>query len=395
MAVGLLSLADGLGPVHKDALPVMAVFLPTPTTPGHRVQWPLPPPSGQQGSAGTSQQLSVPCLCSLSSKHSRHEAYVLFSNTTQHTMRLMWCSYKGEETGYDTLLPGHSCIQQTFATHPWVAREVHTATRLPINMQEAFCVHRTQQPRPQARAVAPAAAAPAPAGPPQGEAAAAAAPADDQAGGQQPQQQQQAPQQQQQHQEQFFSFQGPTGVRRVPVSCLQRATISLLPALPWSEAAHSHFPPAFKAAVRAFLLCHQQLQQAAQQAGAHCERGVDGSGSAGLQQGWDGSGSGSGSHLGCLPSVLLPHIVRLAAPYAPQHMDLPLPLRPDILPTCLPEDPEAADNEWDDPSEQLEQQQQEEEEGEEQEGGEEEGDGGEDLAVEGGAGAMAYVALMD
>lgn len=62
----------------------------------------------------------------------------------------------------------------------------------------------------------------------------------------------------------------------------------------------------------------------------------------------------SGSHLGCISSELLPHIVRLAAPYTPQHMDLPLSLSPDIMPTCLGEDPgvivpavaEEAQEEW-------------------------------------------------
>lgn len=377
MAQGLMPLAESLTAVHRDAVPVMAVYLPKPSSHSHRVQWPVPTPpainssstSRNRSSSSSGQPpkaLSEPVYGTLCSKHSRHEAYVLFINNTPHTVRLMWVNYRGDEIAYDTLLPGHSCIQQTFATHPWMAREVHTATRLPINMQEAFCPHKTQRaqqgpPAPSAAAAAgvPAAAAVAHAAAPAGpqDAAAAVAELAAPAGAQQAQQ---PPQPQQQ---QVFSFQGPTGVRHVPFSSLQRAEITLLPALPWSESAHTHFPPAFKAAARTFLLCHLQLQKAMHAdhsfglstAAAETAPGAAAD-AADFRSSYhdDMPSPASRSHLGCLPSVLLPHIVGLAAPYAPQHMELPLTLRPDILPTCLAEDPDApvptvpeeAEEEW-------------------------------------------------
>ena len=44
MASGLMPRPSDLQQVHKDVMPVMAVYLPCPTTPTHRVQWPLPSP---------------------------------------------------------------------------------------------------------------------------------------------------------------------------------------------------------------------------------------------------------------------------------------------------------------------------------------------------------------
>lgn len=142
----------------------------------------------------------------------------------------------------------------------------------------------------------------------------------------------------------------PDGPRLVSRSSLQHAEITGLPALPWSEPAHPHFPPAFKAAVKTFLTCHLQLQQAMHAesklqpwlAAPDNRKHADGPQVTTVQ----GHSSADvrcsrSSHLGCLPSVLLLAIVRLAAPYAPQHMKLPLSLRPDILPTCLAEDPGA------------------------------------------------------
>lgn len=131
---------------------------------------------------------------------------MLLINKTPHTVRMMWVSKIGDEHAYNTLLPGHRCILQTFATHPWVAGEVTSGTCLPINMQEAFCPHKTQRTR-----QAPAAAA-----------------AD-------------TLHTQQQQQQQGFSFQSPTGIRYVPFSALQHAEISLLSALPWSQSAHLTF----------------------------------------------------------------------------------------------------------------------------------------------------------
>jgi hypothetical protein len=376
LAAGLLPLsAGGLSPVDRDTVPVMAVFLSKPSTHTHLVQWPLASntTSGttRASSSSTSsnsdpapkQALSAASYGTLCSKHSRHESYVLFMNNTPYTVRLMWVNYRGDEVAYDTLLPGHSCIQQTFATHPWIAREVTTATQLPINMQEAFCPHKMQRPQAAVAGAVPAAAAPAaaPAGPQ--EAAAAEA----QPGAQQPQQLQAGAPGGQQQQQQVFSFQSPNGIRRVPFSSLQRAEITVLPGLPWSESAHTHFPPAFKTAVRTFLMCHLQLQHS-MQAGTAPTASAAAPEAAGTESrvmdDLPSPGSAWRSHLGCIPSVLLPHIARLAAPFAPQHMLLPLKLRPDILPTCLAEDPDAppaavddADEDWFAAGEQQQQQQ--------------------------------------
>lgn len=92
--------------------------------------------------------LSEPVNSILRSKVSQHNAFVQF--VSQHnafvpfvnhpyTVRLMWVSFQGEEVAHDELRPGGRCIQHSFATHPWIAREVSTATQLHINMQEAFC----------------------------------------------------------------------------------------------------------------------------------------------------------------------------------------------------------------------------------------------------------------
>jgi hypothetical protein len=151
---------------------------------------------------------------------------------------------------------------------------------------------------------------------------------------------------------QLYVVDGPEGERLVPCWALQRAEITALPGLSWSESAHSHFPPAFKAAVRTFLMCHLQLQHNMQADTVLAATATAASAAAAATGTATGAGAdgavmdelsilGGTSHLGCLPSLLLSHIVRLAAPCTPQHMELPLDLRPDILPTRLAEDPDA------------------------------------------------------
>jgi hypothetical protein len=370
MAGGLLPLPEGMHSLHLSMLPMSSMYLPKPTNDKHRVQWPVPAastpsnssnsdssPSAQaaRSSSKATMVLSEPRCSTLRSKVSQQDAFVHFTNNTSHTVRLLWISYEGAEVAYSELQPGAEMLQHTFVTHPWVAREVSTATQLPINMQEAFCPKLVQCPQPQA-----------PAGPAtqQADAAALAAGADVEAAegdhGQQQQQQllQLHDQVQSKARPKLYIVGCPEGERLVPYSELQRAEITALPGLLWSESAHTHFPPAFQAAVRTFLMCHLQLQrnmQAGTVLAATATAASSSSSSAAAAAAADRTAPEAGagaivmdelpmlgtSHLGCLPSLLLSHIVRLAAPCIPQHMELPLELRPDILPTCLAENPDA------------------------------------------------------
>lgn len=241
---------------------------------------------------------------------------------------------------------------QTFATHPWIVREESTSTRLPINAQEAFCPHRQPPAQPRAPGLAqapagpveeaPAAAAAAEAGEQPAAAADAANPA--QAGAQQPHQQQQPPLRQHGREAGgWLVVDTPYGRVRLHESRVQTASITMLPQLQWSEEAHAHFPADFRAAVKAFLLCYQQLHSAASAAlqGGAAAAITGAMHAASSSSGGSGSGSGSerSTHLGELPSVLLPHIISLAAPFHPQHLGLPRNLRLGIKPVVLPEVP--------------------------------------------------------
>jgi len=331
---GLLPLS-GQRTLDKDVVPVLERYASRASHDKDLVQWPVTDQDNSSTSA--SSILCRPVLSTLQSKHSRHEAFIKFINTTPHTIRLLWLDYDGHEVAYDILEPHYSCIQQTFATHPWVAREVNTATRLIINGQEAFCAQRTQ-PRPrlqQQQQPTALAADNAPAAPP-----------GDGAAGQQ--QQQQA---QRQQEERYFLLEGVNGVRRVPYGSLQVAVISVLPRLAWSEAAHTHFPASFKAAVQTFLMCHHQLQHSLATDLTHTAASCAGAPHHASTMPWfppaSPSSSSSRTHLGHIPHLLLPTIVGMAAPFAPQHPGLPQELRPDIGPTLLPEDPNApAEPSW-------------------------------------------------
>jgi hypothetical protein len=220
-------------------------------------------------------------------------------------------------------------------------REVTTSTQLAVNGCEAVCAHKMRDDAPRAEDVVAAAAA----------AAAAAAVAAAPAGAAEPNFHELLQQQQQQACRaalgDFVSVDSPHGMRYLHKSCLQRASITPLLALPWSEGVHRYFPPAFKASVRTFLLCHQALQAtsgsgrsggsaalaAAQPACRSLTRSCTRHSDDGNKR------SGSASNLADVPSLLLPGIVRWAAPFAPQCVapDMPAAMRPDILPVVLPE----------------------------------------------------------
>jgi hypothetical protein len=370
------------------------------------VQWPLPAeksrdattPDPNTSNLKPQETLSQTVAIKLCSGESVSTEYVRFTNDTPYTIQMLWLDYCGRERPYDIIPPGESYIQHTFFTHPWIAREVNTATRLPINGQEAFFPHKTDaqfvpfddDDEPQGDLASDAADSEEPweqdqqdpqqdplQDPQQQEDpdahAAAVELAGDQAEAQEEQQDQhQGQQQEQQQPEAWLEFPEDGGVLYQP---LQRAVITPLPELPWSQEAHRHFPALFKAAVRTFLLCHNQLQQpegaatapqpaaaaavaavAAEDNPMSCwgfmglgrslprvgssSNGDDGSSNSSGGRGVGGGAcSSSGCSLGCIPSVLLPVIVRMAAPFTPQHMELPVAMRPGILPTRLPDEP--------------------------------------------------------
>jgi hypothetical protein len=117
----------------------------------------------------------------------------------------------------------------------------------------------------------------------------------------------------------------PYGHRQMHSSTIQYISVTALPQLAWSEAAHAHFAAPFKAAALTFLLCHQQLREAADEGGPDSPT--------------HSGGTSCSTHLGDVPAALLPRIVGCAAPFCPQTRDLPLHLRPDIRPAVLPESP--------------------------------------------------------
>lgn len=371
----LLPLPTGQRTLDKNVVPVLERYAARASLDKDLVQWPI----NDQDNSSTSSTLCRPVLSTLQSKHSRHEAFIKFVNTTPHTIRLLWVDYDGHEVAYDILEPHYSCIQQTFATHPWVAREVNTATRLTINGQEAFCAQRTQpRPRPQQQQQPAALAA---------DNAPAAAPGDGAAG----QQQQQA---QRQQEERYFLLEGVNGVRRVPHGSLQVAVISVLPRLAWSEAAHTHFPASFKAAVQTFLMCHHQLQHSLATDLTHTAASCAGAPHHASTMPWCPPASPSSSsrtHLGHVPHLLLPTIVGMAAPFAPQHPGLPHELRPGIAPTLLPEDPNApTEPSWFELNDSEDGEDETDDEGEgDQEGDSDDDDGFEGLDEDGGPAAMA------
>lgn len=68
------------------------------------------------GDGGGGVQLCEPTYLLLRSKHSKYQAYVLFTNNTPYTVRTLWLSYHGHEVPYDSLRPGESSIQQVSAS---------------------------------------------------------------------------------------------------------------------------------------------------------------------------------------------------------------------------------------------------------------------------------------
>jgi hypothetical protein len=55
-----------------------------------------------------------------------HPTTVQFVNNAGVPVEVYWRDYQGSERLYQTLQPGQSYLQSTFATHPWVARDATT-----------------------------------------------------------------------------------------------------------------------------------------------------------------------------------------------------------------------------------------------------------------------------
>eukprot|EP00878_Enallax_costatus_P007847 GHUV01008212.1.p1 GENE.GHUV01008212.1~~GHUV01008212.1.p1 ORF type:complete len:334 (+),score=107.18 GHUV01008212.1:732-1733(+) len=255
-----------------------------------QVMWEEPDESGRL-------QLMGPAPYRLRSDHSKHPCYLRVKNTTPHKVRMLWIDYNGNEIAYELVEPGNTVIQQTFTTHPWLVREVTTCTELLLNGCEAFVASPAmlEQSRRAAAAAAVAAAASG-------------------ANAQQHQQQNgQAGQQQQQQQVQLQP-----GIPVVEVE------VQELPQLIWTKETHAYFPAWFKTNIQTLLLCHQKLQHAiVNEADGHDGR----------------------THLGHIPSLLMPHIVALAAPETPQGVHFPTVARSCIKPILLPAPPSKEDDE--------------------------------------------------
>ncbi len=47
-------------------------------------------------------------------------ATIVFSNTSETDVDILWLNYDGEEVYYNTLKPGESYEQASYFSHPWV-----------------------------------------------------------------------------------------------------------------------------------------------------------------------------------------------------------------------------------------------------------------------------------
>lgn len=102
----------GKRPLHRHAMRIMDVYAPEPEVPYERVVWPADASAeggadtadaGGGGAAAAATASAVPTaettwcepqLAKLRSKHSRHEAFVLFVNNTPYTVRILWINYR-------------------------------------------------------------------------------------------------------------------------------------------------------------------------------------------------------------------------------------------------------------------------------------------------------------
>lgn len=73
---------------------------------------------------------------SLKSEVSTH---ITFVNKTGREMRILWLNFDGDEVAYNVIPPGQSRRQQTFATHPWIFRDLHTQERLIAGGRSVVC----------------------------------------------------------------------------------------------------------------------------------------------------------------------------------------------------------------------------------------------------------------
>eukprot|EP00899_Mesostigma_viride_P001080 jgi/Mesvir1/10973/Mv07855-RA.1 len=74
----------------------------------------------------------------LKSKSCDYETRVGFVNRHHSPVDLAWLDYAGKEIIYRTIKPGGTHKQQTYVTHPWVARDAHTKDVLLINGMPAL-----------------------------------------------------------------------------------------------------------------------------------------------------------------------------------------------------------------------------------------------------------------
>ena len=116
-------------PTSLVALPLR--LLPAPPT----VAPPLPAAQVADAQAALAQALPPPILlggstggrCSVKGDTPTNAT---FSNQSSHTVGVYWINYDCHEELYQTLAPGASYVQATFATHPWVMRDSQTGLLL-------------------------------------------------------------------------------------------------------------------------------------------------------------------------------------------------------------------------------------------------------------------------
>ena len=75
-------------------------------------------------------------LKSLKSEVSTH---ITFVNKTGRDVRILWLNFEGDEVAYNIIPPEQTRRQQTFVTHPWIFRDLHTQERLVAGGRSVVC----------------------------------------------------------------------------------------------------------------------------------------------------------------------------------------------------------------------------------------------------------------
>ncbi|GBF97537.1 hypothetical protein Rsub_10460 [Raphidocelis subcapitata] len=77
--------------------------------------------------------LAEPTPVRLRSVHSKQAGVIRFCNKSARSVRALWVDFDGHEVVYSLIEPGTTRLYRTYATHPWIVRELTTGARMMLS----------------------------------------------------------------------------------------------------------------------------------------------------------------------------------------------------------------------------------------------------------------------